>query len=193
MKKRPLKIVVFTLILILMIKGFSISLLKEVENEYKGMSEHSEDVSIHFIHRNHKDWKSLYDIINTADGLQDYNHFDLTNSRIGEHSLVDVISEVSELRRALRYRIDRNKEMLANYNVYNGNEAVVITPADNEEITELRESISTSADIFDDDMVEKKKKTFLEPYEPCRITNLIEGNCIGLRGPPTFKETIHLV
>lgn len=193
MKKKLLKIAAFILVLIVVLKIFLLSSLKEAGSGYIDIIEHSVEVNIHLINKNHEDWKHLEAIISRAIGLQDYNHFDLRHNKIEEHSLSDVISEVGEFRRAFRNKIDKNKEMLANYNVYTENEAILLTLIDNEEITELREDISIVVDVFDDDVVNQKKKTFLEAYKPSIIANLIEGNCIGLRSPPAFKGAIHLV
>ncbi|SNS43923.1 hypothetical protein SAMN05446037_101031 [Anaerovirgula multivorans] len=191
MKKKVFRIMILTLILIFTLKAFPISSLVEEAKSIDVMGLHAKS-NLHKDNQNYKDWIHSQAIRNRLSDFRKHYYFGMISEKMIAY-LPKVISEIGELRHSLRDRIDRNKEMLAHYNIHVEKEAILLTSTGSKEITELREDISIVVDVFDDDIVDQKKKTFLEAYQPSVIANLIEGNCIGLRSPPAFKGAIHLV
>lgn len=192
MKKKVLRTMFFIFTLIFVLKMIPVFAIGENIKSIDTVRLNIEKVS-HVVYEDDSDWIHLQAIKRKYISIKSNYRFGVISQKMMDY-LPRVICEAVDLRGTLRDRIDRNKEMLANYHINTEKEVVALTSRDNKETIEVQEEIvAIVEDISSNDIITKNKIKFLVPDTPSILKNLVEGNCIGVRSPPTFKETIYLI
>lgn len=192
MKKRLFRIMILTLTFIFILKIAPVSSLGSKDIYMDNMGSYIEE-DLDNSYENNREWIHLYGAKNNFINIKKNYRFGMVSKRAMGY-LPTVISETGDFRGTLRNRIDRNKEMLAGYYIDTGEEDVISTSVNNQIIITIQEDIiAIVEDIPTNHIIINKQKRFLIPEAPSILKNLIEGNCIGVRSPPAFKDIIYLI